>query len=48
MTVPAVSPVSRRHFRQRKTPGRLVKRNGSAAVWQWGQTNPSPRRAFSR
>ncbi len=27
MTVPAVSPVSRRHFRQRKTPGRLVKRN---------------------
>ena len=47
-TVPAVSPVSRRHFRQRKTPGRLVKRNGSPTVWQWRQTNPSPHRAFSR
>ena len=32
MTVPAVSLVSRRHFRQRKTPGRPVKRNGSPAA----------------
>jgi len=48
MTVPAVSPVSQRHFRQRETPGRLVKRNGAPAVWQWGQTKLSPYRAFSK
>jgi hypothetical protein len=45
MTVPAVSP---EHFRQRKMPGRLVKRNGAPAVWQWGQTKLSPHRAFSK
>ena len=28
MTVPTVNPVSRRHLRQRKTPGRFAKRNG--------------------
>ena len=32
MTVPTVNPVSRRHLRQRKTPGRFAKRNGSPAA----------------
>ena len=37
MTVPAVS-----------TFDSARRRAGFAAVWQWGQTNPSPHRAFSR
>ena len=32
MTVPTVNAVSRRHLRQRKTPGRFAKRNGSPAA----------------
>ena len=42
------SPVFWRHLRQRRTPGRFSKWNGSPAVPQCGQAKPSPQRAFSR
>ena len=42
MTVPTVRPVSWRHLRQRRTPGRVAMRKGSPAAWQCGQTKPSP------
>ncbi len=45
---PTVSPVFWRHLRQRRTPGRFSKWNGSPAVPQCGQAKPSPQRAFSR
>jgi len=48
MTVPAVRPVSRRHFRQRSTPGRLAKRNGEPVSPQAGQVKPSAQRMRSR
>ena len=48
ITVPTVSPVFWRHLRQRRTPGRFSKWNGSPAVPQCGQAKPSPQRAFSR
>ena len=37
ITVPTVSPVFWRHLRQRRTPGRFSKWNGSPAVPQCGQ-----------
>ena len=44
ITVPTVSPVFWRHLRQRRTPGRFSKWNGSPAVPQCGQAKPSPQR----
>ena len=48
MTVPAVRRVSRRHFRQRSTPGRVVIRYGSPEAPQCGQVNSPPHLMRSR
>ena len=44
---PTVRPVSRRHLRQLRIPGRVDMGKGSPTAWQRGQTNPPPQRVLS-